>query len=160
MQDLTIDANVSRTQYQFVLEARRPDAARRPVAEDGRQAEDAAAVRGRVVATSQTKGLSAYIKVDRDTAARLGVSLASIDNALYDAFGQRIVSTIFTQSNQYRVILESDAGPAALARRAELDLSAVLAPGRTCRCPPSPRCEEQTAPLQVTHVGQFPAATI
>ena len=54
------------------------------------------------------KGLSAYLKVDRDTAARFGVTAATIDNALYDSFGQRIISTIFTQSNQYRVILEAD----------------------------------------------------
>ena len=52
--------------------------------------------------------LSAYVDIDRDTAARFGITAATIDNALYDSFGQRIVSTIFTQSNQYRVILEAD----------------------------------------------------
>ena len=54
------------------------------------------------------RGLSAYIAIDRDTAARFGITAATIDNALYDSFGQRIVSTIFTQSNQYRVIPEAD----------------------------------------------------
>ena len=54
------------------------------------------------------QGLSAYLTVDRDTAARFGITAATIDNALYDSFGQRIISTIFTQSNQYRVILEAD----------------------------------------------------
>ena len=62
-----------------------------------------------------TSGLAAYILIDRDTAARFGITAGTIDNALYDAFGQRIVSTIFTQSNQYRVILEADPETAELA---------------------------------------------
>src|SRR5207248_11746703 len=56
----------------------------------------------------QPNGLGAYIEIDRSTAARFGITPATVDNALYDAFGQRIISTIFTQTNQYRVILESD----------------------------------------------------
>jgi multidrug efflux pump len=61
-----------------------------------------------VVSNQEDNGLAAYVTIDRDSAARLGISVGTVDNALYDAFGQRIVSTIFTQSNQYRVILEAD----------------------------------------------------
>ena len=61
------------------------------------------------VSTGDTQnGLAAFVQIDRATAARFGITPATIDNVLYDAFGQRIVSTIFTQSNQYRVILEAD----------------------------------------------------
>jgi multidrug efflux pump len=56
----------------------------------------------------QDKGLAAYINVDRDSASRLGISMADVDNALYNAFGQRLISTIYTQANQYRVVLEHD----------------------------------------------------
>ena len=102
VQDLTIDATVSRTQYRFVLESANPDdlsewtpklvdaLARRPEFEE-------------VASDMQEKGLAAYVTVDRDSAARMGISAATVDNALYDAFGQRIISTIFTQANQYRV---------------------------------------------------------
>ena len=107
VQDLTIDTSVSRTQYQFVLEDANPDElatwtpklvaalAEQPELQD-------------VASDLQQNGLSAYITIDRDTAGRFGITPATVDNALYDAFGQRIVSTIFTQSNQYRVILEVD----------------------------------------------------
>ena len=75
-----------------------------------------------VASDLQDQGLQAYLNIDRDTAARLGVTTAAIDNALYNAFGQRLVSTIFTQSNQYRVVLEVQPqdrlGPAALSRSA------------------------------------------
>ena len=54
----------------------------------------------------QDKGLVAYVNVDRDSASRLGISMADVDNALYNAFGQRLISTIYTQANQYRVVLE------------------------------------------------------
>ena len=107
VQDLTIDTSVSATQYQFVLED--PD----PKAFDIwvpkllarlQQSPDLADV----ASDNQQNGLAAYITIDRATAGRFGVTPATVDNALYDAFGQRIVSTIFTQSNQYRVILEAD----------------------------------------------------
>ena len=106
VQDLTIDDRVSRTQYQFSLESANPD----------ELAKWAAALADRLgqlpeladVATDLAQaGLAAYVVIDRDTAARFGITAATIDNALYDAFGQRIVSTIFTQSNQYRVIMEA-----------------------------------------------------
>ena len=114
------------------------------------------------VSTSYTQsGLAAYVEIDRATAARFGITPATIDNALYDAFGQRIVSTIFTQSNQYRVILEADPGltqslealgsiylPSSVARTGQVPLSAIA------------RVVEQSAPLSIGHLGQFPSASI
>ena len=74
----------------------------------------------------QENGQSVYVEIDRSTAARFGITPATVDNALYDAFGQRIISTIFTQSNQYRVILEAEPTDAALHRVAERDLPALF----------------------------------
>ncbi|HZV93420.1 MAG TPA: efflux RND transporter permease subunit, partial [Caldimonas sp.] len=113
-QDLTIDATVSRTQYQFVLEDANPAefTAWVPKLIDRlKQLPEIADVASNL----QDQGLAAYIEIDRDTAARFGITPATVDNALYDAFGQRIVSTIFTQSNQYRVILETEPTQATLS---------------------------------------------
>ena len=90
-----------------------------------------------VASDSQQNGLSAYIDVDRDTAGRFGITPATIDNALYDAFGQRIVSTIFTQSNQYRVILEADPSLQPRSNRSTIYLPSAAA--ARCRCRRSPR---------------------
>jgi len=114
------------------------------------------------VATSHSEnGLSAYILIDRATAGRFGITPATIDNALYDAFGQRIVSTIFTQSNQYRVILEVEPAmqqqlsslgsiylPSSTAVNGQVPLSAIA------------QVVEQTAPLAIDHLGQFPSAMV
>jgi multidrug efflux pump len=158
VQDLTIDANVSRTQYQFVLEG-----VDRAVLADwtNKLVQELAKVKDitDVASDVQNQGLSAYIQVDRDTAARLGVSVASVDNALYNAFGQRIISTIFTQSNQYRVILEAAAtqggAPAGLG-----DLYLQSSTGAAVPLSTIATITEQTVPLQISHVAQFPAATI
>ncbi len=103
MQDLTIDSMVSRAQYQLILES----AATATLNQWVPPFMDALS-RAPELANASTnfldKSLSAQVTVDRDTAARFGVTAATIDNALYDAFGQRIISTIYTQSNQYRVI--------------------------------------------------------
>ena len=123
VQDLTVDSTVSRTQYQFVLESAKPDdfdvwvprlverLRRLPQLVD-------------VTTDLQAKGLSLFIKLDRDAAARFGVTAASVDNVLYDAFGQRIVSTVYTQSNQYRVVYEVEPRHGALDRLARQPLSA------------------------------------
>jgi multidrug efflux pump len=160
VQDLTIDATVSSGQYQFALQDANPDELalwvprlverlrRIPLLDD--------------VSTGYTQsGLAAYVQIDRATAARFGITPATIDNALYDAFGQRIVSTIFTQSNQYRVILEADPGlaqsleslgsiylPFSMARNGQVPLSAIA------------KVVEQSAPLSISHLGQFPSASI
>src|SRR6202041_1805244 len=107
VQDLTLDNTVSRTQYQFTLESADATALSTwtpKLVTALRQKPQLADV----VSNQEDDGLAAYVTIDRDSAARLGISVGTVDNALYDAFGQRIVSTIFTQSNQYRVILEAD----------------------------------------------------
>ena len=110
-------------------------------------------------ATRTINGLAAYVTIDRDSAARLGISVGTVDNALYDAFGQRIVSTIFTQSNQYRVIMEAD--PALQRSLAALDSIYVpSAAADRCRCRRSPRSTQETRPLLINHLAQFPATTV
>ena len=157
-QDLTIDAESGPTQYRVSLEG--ADTATvtswvgKLVAEMSKRKE----LRNATSDAGAT-GLAAYIDVDRDTAARLGVTAASIDDALYSAFGQRIVSTIFTETNQYRVILEAQPGLLTTAESlGKLNL-------RTSSGEPTPldaiaRISERQAPLQITHVAQYPASTI
>jgi multidrug efflux pump len=159
VQDLTIDATVSRTQYKFALEDANPDelADWTPRLIDRLKREPQLAD---VASDLESKGLAAFIDIDRETAGRFGITPATIDNALYDAFGQRIVSTIFTHSNQYRVILE-----ATPALQSTLDsLSSIYLPTSTGpgQVPLSAivKVREQTAPLQIDHLGQFPAAIV
>jgi multidrug efflux pump len=159
VQDLTIDTIVSRTQYQFIMESADPDALNEwvPKFVDKLAATPELA---NVASDLAANGLSAYIDIDRETAGRFGITPATIDNALYDAYGQRIVSTIFTQSNQYRVILENDPKLQTAVR----DLSAIYLPSSTGsgQVPLSAiaHVEVQTAPLQIDHLGQFPAAQV
>src|SRR5262249_36312438 len=104
------------------------------------------------------QGLSAHVNVDRDTAARFGVTSATIDNALYDSFGQRIISTIFTQSNQRRVILEAD--PQLQDSVASLnDMYLPTAGGGQVPLSAIAKIEQRPVPLQVDHLSQFPSAT-
>jgi multidrug efflux pump len=160
VQDLTIDTTVSRTQYQFVLESANPDelATWAPKLVDRMSQLPAF---DNVASDQEEQGLSAYLTIDRDTAARFGITPATIDNALYDAFGQRIISTIFTQSNQYRVILE-----AAPDMQSSLTaLGAIYLPSSTAAGGQVPlstivKLSEQTAPLKINHLGQFPATNI
>jgi multidrug efflux pump len=158
VQDLTIDATVSRTQYQFVLEGTDQSVLNDMSAKLTAKLTTLPQFE-QVSSDTQAKGASEYIQVDRDTAGRLGVSVASVDNALYDAFGQRIVSTIFTQSNQYRVILE--ASPSVQSSPDALQ-SIYLQSSSGTNVPLSAiaTIKEQSAPLLVSHVGQFPAATV
>ena len=144
VQDLTIEDRVSRTQYQYTLE----DADAAELADVG-----AAPGRARCAALPELArrgqrpaGPGARRRpssIDRDTASRLGITPQAIDDTLYDAFGQRQVSTIFTQLNQYRVVLEVKPefrqDPDALKQH----LRALGRPARRCRCPPSPRIEER-----------------
>jgi multidrug efflux pump len=105
------------------------------------------------------RGLAAYVTVDRDTAARFGITAATIDNALYDAFGQRIVSTIFTESNQYRVILEADPGiQDSLASLSDIHLPS--AGGGQVPLSAFARVDEKPVPLETDHLSQFPAAMV
>jgi multidrug efflux pump len=158
VQDLTIDSNVSRTQYEFSLEG--PDQA--TINTWAAKIVDALAKEPKlrnVGSDVQAQGLSAFVGIDRDTAARLAITPSTVDDALYDAFGQRIISTIFTESNQYRVILEADPNqinsPAGLA-----DLYMNAGNGAPTPLGAISTVTEQTAPLQINHVAQFPAADI
>ncbi len=158
VQDLTLDTTVSRTQYQFTLES--ADAAALSAWTPKllgalRQQSELADV----VSNQEDNGLAAYVTIDRDSAARLGISVGTVDNALYDAFGQRIVSTIFTQSNQYRVILEADP---AFYRSVDSLASIYLPSAGGGQLPLSAiaKVDVQTRPLLISHLAQFPATTI
>jgi multidrug efflux pump len=160
VQDLTIDTTVSRTQYQFVLESANPDdlATWAPKLVDRLNQLPAFE---NVASDQEEQGLSAYLTIDRDTAARFGITPATVDNALYDAFGQRIISTIFTQSNQYRVILE--AAPdmqSSLTALGSIYLPSATATGGQVPLSTIAKLSERTAPLKINHLGQFPATNI
>ena len=158
VQELTIEDRISRTQYQFSLES--PDAALLE-AWTPRLVEALEGVPELVDVTSdlQSRGLQAYLQVDRDLAGRLGVTMSAIDSALYDAFGQRQISTIFTQTSQYRVVLESqgarEMGLAALRQLHVAGEGGVAVPLASLV-----RVEERAAPLVVNRIGQFPAVTV
>ncbi len=159
VQDLTIEGTVSRTQYQFILQDADPVALGEwtPKLVDKLNTLPELAD---VASDISAQGLSVFVEIDRDQAARFGITPATIDNALYDSYGQRIVSTIFTNSNQYRVILEAD--PSLQSSLQSLnDIYLPSSVGTT----PVPlavmaKIRQQTAPLQVSHLGQFPAATV
>jgi multidrug efflux pump len=158
LQDLSIGNLVSRTQYQLTLQD--PDAAELAdwVTPITSRLQALPALRD-VNNNLQTGGLQAYLAIDRNAAARYGITAAAIDNALYNAFGQRIVSTIFTQSNQYRVVLELD--PDLQRSLKALDRIYVPSPaGVQVPLSALARVEERTTPILIQHLGQFPAATI
>ncbi|MBN9369135.1 MAG: MdtB/MuxB family multidrug efflux RND transporter permease subunit [Comamonadaceae bacterium] len=158
VQDLTIEDRVARTQYQVLMSSADMAQLQRST---GALLERLRAAPELVDVASdlQSQGRQAYVQIDRAQASRLGVTVAGIDTALYNAFGQRLISTIFTQSNQYRVVLEVapqfKLGPEALERihvpsslGAPVPLSSVA------------RIEERSTALAVNHVGQLPAATL
>jgi hydrophobe/amphiphile efflux-1 (HAE1) family protein len=157
-QDISVGARFARTQFQYTLQDQDYDELNRwsetmlakmkalPQLED-------------VTSDAQTSGARIMVKVNRDTAARLGVMQQQIDDTLYDAFGQRQVATIFTQNNQYHVILEIDpklqGSPDALntiyvksVNGQQVPLSSIAA------------FEPANSPLSIGHQGQFPATTL
>ncbi|WP_421534864.1 MdtB/MuxB family multidrug efflux RND transporter permease subunit [Pseudomonas marginalis] len=155
VQDLTIEDRVSRTQYQFSMSS--PDAdllalwsgklvhalSQMPELTD-------------VASDLQDKGLQVYLVIDRDAASRLGVSVSTITDALYDAFGQRQISTIYTQARQYRVVLQAQSGetlgPAALNQ-----IHVKTTDGGQVRLSSLAHVEQRQAQLAIAHIGQFPA---
>ncbi|MDP9514399.1 MdtB/MuxB family multidrug efflux RND transporter permease subunit [Pseudomonas protegens] len=155
VQDLTIEDRVSRTQYQFSLSS--PDAellalwsgrlsealAQRPELTD-------------VASDLQDKGLQVYLVIDRDAASRVGVSVANITDALYDAFGQRQISTIYTQASQYRVVLQAQAGE-RIGPQALEQIHVKTTDGGQVRLSSLAHVEERQAQLAIAHIGQFPA---
>jgi multidrug efflux pump len=157
-QDLTIDAETGPTQYRVSLEGSDTATvtlwANRLVAHLQRKSQ----LRN-VMTDAGATGAAARIIIDRDSAARLSITTAAIDDALYNAFGQRIVSTIFTETNQYRVILEAQPGtlttPQSLGQ-----LPLRTGSGKTTPLSAIASISEQPAPLQITRVAQYPATTL
>ncbi|MGA3157090.1 MAG: MdtB/MuxB family multidrug efflux RND transporter permease subunit [Steroidobacteraceae bacterium] len=158
VQDLTLDSTVSRTQYQFTLQA--SDAS---VLSTWTPQLVAALQKlpdlSDVTSNQENNGLAVYITIDRDTAARFGISVGTVDNALYDAFGQRIVSTIFTQSNQYRVIIEADPKLQNSLKALE-SIYVPSASGGQVPLSAIAAVREETQPLLINHLAQFPATTV
>ncbi len=158
VQDLSVEDRVSRTQYQYTLED--ADANELKVWTDRLVAKLQTLPQLRDVATDQQNGgLETTLVVDRDTASRLGIPMQTIDNTLYDAFGQRLVSTMFTQLNQYHVVLGVGSG----FRSSPADLSSIYvqsASGQMVPLGSFTHFEQTTTPLTVNHQGQFPVVTI
>jgi multidrug efflux pump len=158
VQDLTVEDRVSRTQYQMTLEAADASLLAQWVPKLVDQLRAQPELTG-VVDDLQEDGLNTFIHIDRDAAARLGVSAAAIDDALYDAFGQRQISTIFTQSNQYRVVIEVP----AQFRRDPSSLGSVYVKSNAGK--PIPlntivKVTEGRTPLVINRLDQFPSVTI
>lgn len=157
-QDLTIDTTVSRTQYQFTLQANSLTALSEwvPQLMDKLQALPQLSD---VSSDWQDQGLVAYVNVDRDSASRLGISMTDVDNALYNAFGQRLISTIYTQANQYRVVLEHNTTQTpGLAALDNIRLASTS--GGTVPLNSIAKVEQRFAPLSINHLDQFPSTTI
>jgi len=158
VQDLTVESRVSRTQYQYSMEDADVNelAAWAPRLLQKLQA--APALRD-VASDSQNNGLEANLVIDRDTASRLGILPQAIDDTLYDAFGQRQVSTMFTQLNQYHVVLEVDPSFQASPD----DLKHIYVKSNTgAQVPLSTftHFEQRNSPLAINHQGQFPVVTL
>lgn len=158
VQDLAIENRVSRTQYQFTLET--PDIEvlnqwSQTLLHELKQYPQLTDVASDV----QDQGRQVYVNIDRATASRLGVSTAAIDNALYNAYGQRLVSTIFTQANQYRVVLEVD--PSAQQDPKALNELRIPSSNGT-QVPLSALAEltERPTHLAISHLDQFPVSTM
>jgi multidrug efflux pump len=158
VQDLQIDSRLSRTQYQFTLE----DADPKELAVWAPKMLDKLRTLPElqdVASDQQTGGLQMSLTIDRDTASRLGISPQTIDDTLYDAFGQRQVSTIFTQLNLYRVILEVK--PEFMLNPESLSLLYVRAPtGDQVPLSAFVHMSQTQTPLAINHQGQFPSATL
>jgi hydrophobe/amphiphile efflux-1 (HAE1) family protein len=157
-QDITVGGRISSSQYQYTLSsenledlmqwAPRVEAAMRHIPE-----------LGDIDSDQQTRGLQASLVIDRDTASRLGVSPRDIDNTLYDAFGQRQVSTIYTELNQYHVVMEIDS---AFRESTDgiRDLYVKSSKGNQVPLSAFTHYETKNTALAVNHQGQFPAVTI
>jgi len=169
VQDLTIEDKVSRTQYQFTLQ----DADPAELAEWVPKVVDRVSEIPQVVDVAsdmQNNGLQAYIDIDRDAAGRLGITPAAIDSALYSAYGQRLISTIYTQSNQYRVVLEVkpefQKGPISLndlyvtANTTTQSGDSTRVVNRQVPLSSIAHIVEQPSSLVINHLAQFPANTI
>lgn len=157
-QDLTIDTQVSRTQYQFTLQAMSLDQLSTWVPKLIGALQESPMLKD-VSSDWQDQGLVAFVNVNRDTASRLGVTMADVDNALYNAFGQRLISTIYTQANQYRVVLEHNQDHTD-GLTAFNDLYLTSSDGKNVPLNTIATIEERFGPLSINHVDQFPSTTV
>ena len=158
VQDLTIDTQVSRTQYQFTLQAMSLDQLSAWVPKLIGALQESPMLKD-VSSDWQDQGLVAFVNVNRDTASRLGVTMADVDNALYNAFGQRLISTIYTQANQYRVVLEHNQDHTD-GLTAFNDLYLTSSDGKNVPLNTIATIEERFGPLSINHVDQFPSTTV
>jgi multidrug efflux pump len=158
VQDLTVEDRVSRTQYQYTMES--PDSAALNTWAPRLVEKLKTLPELRDVASDQQNdGLGLLLNIDRDTASRLGISTQTIDDTLYDAFGQRQVSTIFTQLNQYHVVLEAQ----PKWQKSVESLRDIYVPGTGGSQSPLSsftRAEPISVPVAVNHQGQFPSVTL
>ncbi|BAP87921.1 acriflavin resistance protein [Burkholderiales bacterium GJ-E10] len=161
VQDLTLEDRIARAQYQMSLDAPHHAVLREWVPKLVERLRALPEIED-VSDDSADRGSLAYVQVDRDSASRVGVTLSAVDNVLYDAFGQRLVSTIYTQSNQYRVVLDAD-----LPERNGTDgpplLDRVYVPntaGQQIPISAIAHLVQRTTPLMMVHLGQFPAADV
>lgn len=157
-QDLTIDAESGPTQYRVSLEGADTATVTEWAGKLAARMREQSQLRN-VVTDAGATGAAVTVAIDRDSAARMSVTTATVDDALYNAFGQRIISTIFTETNQYRVILEAQPGivttPADLA-----ELQVRTGSGKSTPLSAFASVSEKQAPLQITHVAQYPATTL
>ena len=157
-QDLTIDTQASRTQYQFTVQATSLDQLSNWMPKLEEQLKTLPELSD-VSSDWQDKGLMAYVNVDRDSASRLGISMQDVDNALYNAFGQRLISTIYTQSNQYRVVLENNSqNTPGLSGLDSVYLTS--SEGKPIPLSTIAQVEQRFTPLAINHLDQFPSATV
>lgn len=158
VQDLTIDTQISRTQYQFTLQAMSLDELSEWVPKLMTELKKLPQLED-VSSDWQDGAAVAYVNVNRDSASRLGITMSQVDSALYNAFGQRLVSTIYTQASQYRVVLEHDTtnntGLDALN-----DVRLISSDGGTIPLSSIATVEERQGPLAINHIDQFPSTTI
>ncbi|GAB3443177.1 efflux RND transporter permease subunit [Massilia solisilvae] len=158
VQDLTIDAETGPTQYRLSIEGADNATVTQWANRLAQRMRQQSQLRN-VTTDAGATGAAAFVNIDRDSASRLSITASNVDDALYSAFGQRIVSTIFTETNQYRVILEAQQGE-------QMSLDALnRLQLRTGSGQPTPlsaiaTVNEQPAPLQITHVAQYPATTV
>jgi len=157
-QDITVGGRISSSQYQYTLSSENLNDLLEWAPRVQAKMEEIPEL-GDIASDQQTRGLQASLVIDRDTASRLGISPRAIDNTLYDAFGQRQVSTIFTGLNQYHVVMEVDS-----SFRNSTDgirgLYVKSLKGELVPLSAFTHYETKNTALAVNHQGQFPAVTI
>jgi multidrug efflux pump len=157
VQDLTVETRVSRTQFQYALEDLSADELGVWAPRFVNKLREVPELRD-VASDQQNNGQQLNVSIDRDTASRLGVTPQLIDDTLYDAFGQRQVSIMFTQLNQYRVVLEVD--PSFRSRPQDLKDIYIQTAGGHAPLSAFTHTHESAIPIAINHQGQFPVVTI